>query len=180
MHFAKHFIATGRQKPTSIPNRTASTTFKVSISGKGKGYDNTAVETFFKTIKAELICRHPWETWRKAEIAIFEYINGFYNPRRHSAPGWKSPVAFDRKVAYTATWGGTIARQVHSFFSLPFSSSKALSRFASDGSMPPTYFSGLLTSFLFFDHRYYLFVRKSCLHLSVLLSGQLQINLWGF
>ena len=110
MHFAKHFIATGRQKPTSIPNRTASTTFKVTISGKGNCYDNTAVETFFKTIKAELIWRHPWETWRKAEIVIFEYINGFYNPRRHSAPGWKSPVDFDRKVAYTGTWGGTIAR----------------------------------------------------------------------
>jgi transposase InsO family protein len=36
----------------------------------------------------------------KSEIAIFEYINGFYNPRRrHSALGWKSPVAFERKVA---------------------------------------------------------------------------------
>jgi putative transposase len=74
--------------------------FKVSMSGKGNCYDNAAVETFFKTIKAELIWRHPWETRRKAEIAIFEYINGFYNPRRrHSALGWKSPVAFERKVA---------------------------------------------------------------------------------
>jgi transposase InsO family protein len=60
---------------------------------------NTAVETFFKTIKAELIWRQSWETRRQAEIAIFEYINGFYNPRRrHSALGWKSPVAFERKV----------------------------------------------------------------------------------
>ncbi|MEO3480740.1 IS3 family transposase, partial [Phaeobacter sp. CAU 1743] len=68
--------------------------------GKGNCYDNAAVETFFKTIKAELIWRHPWETRRKAEMAIFEYINGFYNPRRrHSALGWKSPVAFERKVA---------------------------------------------------------------------------------
>jgi putative transposase len=74
--------------------------FKVSMSGKGNCYDNAAVEAFFKTIKAELIWRHTWETRRKAEIAIFEYINGFYNPRRrHSALGWKSPVAFERKVA---------------------------------------------------------------------------------
>ena len=74
--------------------------FKVSMSGKGNCYDNAAVETFFKTIKAELIWRHPWETRRQAEMAIFEYINGFYNPRRrHSALGWKSPVAFERKVA---------------------------------------------------------------------------------
>ena len=49
----------------------------------------------------------------KSEIAIFEYINGFYNPRRrHSALGWKSPVAFERKVAETITWGGNKARQV--------------------------------------------------------------------
>lgn len=64
-------------------------------------------------IKAELIWRDTWETRRKAEMAIFpshrfqendcraaEYINGFYNlRRRHSALGWKSPVAFERKVA---------------------------------------------------------------------------------
>jgi hypothetical protein len=64
------------------------------MSEKGNGDDNAAVETFFKTIKAELIWRHPWETRRQAEMAIFpshrlqandcqsmENINGFYNPR---------------------------------------------------------------------------------------------------
>ena len=86
--------------------------FQVSMSGKGNCYDRAmgaigsspmaraAVETFFKTIKAELIWRRTWETRRQAETAIFQYINGFYNPRRrHSALGWKSPVAFERKVA---------------------------------------------------------------------------------
>jgi len=74
--------------------------FKVSMSGKGNCYDNAAMETFFKTIKAELIWRHPWHTRRAAELAIFEYINGFYNPRRkHSALGWKSPLAFERIAA---------------------------------------------------------------------------------
>ena len=74
--------------------------FKVSMSGKGNCYDNAAMETFFKTIKAELIWRHSWQTRRAVEIAIFEYINGFYNPRRrHSALGWKSPLAFERKAA---------------------------------------------------------------------------------
>jgi putative transposase len=48
----------------------------------GNCSDNAAVETFFKTIKAELIGRRSWETRRQAEMAIFEYINGFYNPRR--------------------------------------------------------------------------------------------------
>ena len=74
--------------------------FEVSMSGKGNCYDNAAVETFFKTIKAELIWRQSWQTRRQAETAIFQYINGFYNPRRkHSTLGWKSPVAFERKVA---------------------------------------------------------------------------------
>ena len=74
--------------------------FMVSMSGKGNCYDNAAMEIFFKTIKAELIWRQAWQTRRAAEIAIFEYINGFYNPRRrHSALGWKSPLAFEQKVA---------------------------------------------------------------------------------
>ena len=86
----------------------------VSMSGKRNCYDNSAVLrrenspldcflillTFFKTIKAELIWRRSWKTRRQAEAAVFQYINGFYNPRRrHSALGWKSPVAFERKVA---------------------------------------------------------------------------------
>jgi len=74
--------------------------FKVSMSGTGNCYDNAAVETFFKTIKAELLWQRSWRTRRDAEIAIFEYINGFYNPRRrHSALGWKSPLAFEAKAA---------------------------------------------------------------------------------
>jgi hypothetical protein len=47
------------------------------MSEKGNGDDNAAVETFFKTIKAELIWRHPWETRRQAEMAIFPS----HNPR---------------------------------------------------------------------------------------------------
>ena len=50
--------------------------FKASMSGKGNCYDNAAVETFFKTIKADLIWRRSWETRRQAETAIFQYING--------------------------------------------------------------------------------------------------------
>ena len=82
------------------------------MSGKGNCCDNAAVETFFKTIKAELIWRRTWKTRRQAETAFghsfgpmavmpsLQYINGFDNPRRRpSALDWKSPVAFERKVA---------------------------------------------------------------------------------
>ena len=71
-----------------------------SMSGKGNCYDNAAVETFFKTIKAELIWRYRWPTRRQAQTAIFQYINGFYNPRRrHSYLGGISPLAFEAKAA---------------------------------------------------------------------------------
>ena len=71
-----------------------------SMSGKENCYDNSAVESFFKSLKAELVWRRNWQTRREVEVALFEYINGFYNPRRrHSALRWKSPVAFKRKAA---------------------------------------------------------------------------------
>ena len=70
-----------------------------SMSGKGNCYDNAAVESFFKSLKAEMVWRRNWQTRGEVEVALFKYINGFYNPRRrHSALGWKSPVAFERKA----------------------------------------------------------------------------------
>ncbi len=57
------------------------------------------METFFETIKAELLWQRSWPTRRAAEIAIFKYINGFYNARRrHSALGWKSPLAYEAQA----------------------------------------------------------------------------------
>lgn len=71
-----------------------------SMSGKGNCYDNAAVETFFKSLKAEVLWRQNWPTRRQAETAIFQYINGFYNPRRrHSYLGGISPLAFEAKAA---------------------------------------------------------------------------------
>jgi len=74
--------------------------FKVSMSGKGNCYDNAVVETFFKTLKAELIWRNKWQTRQQVTQALFQYINGFYNSRRrHSAIGGISPADFERKMA---------------------------------------------------------------------------------
>jgi putative transposase len=70
------------------------------MSGRGNCYDNAAVETFFKTLKAELIWRHTWATRDQVTQALFQYINGFYNiRRRHSATGGVSPITFERKNA---------------------------------------------------------------------------------
>lgn len=70
------------------------------MSAKGNCYENAAVEIFFKTIKAGLIWRRAWETRRQARTVIFQYINGFYNPRSlHSVLGGKSPLSFERQGA---------------------------------------------------------------------------------
>jgi putative transposase len=74
--------------------------FEGSMSRKGNCWDNAVSEAFFKSLKAELIWRQQWQARRQVEGALFQYINGFYNPRRrHSALAWKSPLAFERKAA---------------------------------------------------------------------------------
>jgi putative transposase len=70
--------------------------FIISMSGKGNCYDNAMVETVFRTIKSELIWRTIYKTRSQAITDIEAYIDGFYNPRRrHSALGYKSPIAFE-------------------------------------------------------------------------------------
>ncbi len=67
-----------------------------SMSGKGNCYDNAVVETFFKTIKSELIWRTVFHTRRQAETEIARYIDGFYNPvRRHSTCDYQSPIKYE-------------------------------------------------------------------------------------
>ena len=58
----------------------------ISMSGKGNCYDNAMAETFFKTLKAELVWRTVFQIRAEAHDTLARYIDGFYNPiRRHSA-----------------------------------------------------------------------------------------------
>lgn len=73
--------------------------FLISMSGKGNCYDNSMVETIFKTIKSELIWLVAWQSRKQAETAIARYIDGFYNPvRRHSSLDFQSPIQFEQKA----------------------------------------------------------------------------------
>jgi transposase InsO family protein len=68
---------------------------RISMSGKGNCY--AMVETFFKTLKSELIWRAIFQTRTEAKLAIGRYIDGFHNPvRRHSALDFTSPAQFKR------------------------------------------------------------------------------------
>ena len=73
---------------------------QISMSGKGNCYDNAMVETFFKTLKSEMVWRTVFQTRAEAQMALARYIDGFYNPvRRHSALGFVSPAQFERQAA---------------------------------------------------------------------------------
>jgi len=67
-----------------------------SMSRKGDCWDNAVVESFFATLKVELIYRSAFATRKEARQAIFDYIEAFYNRRRrHSYLGFLSPVDFE-------------------------------------------------------------------------------------
>ncbi len=68
---------------------------QVSMSRVGNRYDNAAMESFFRTLKAECATA-PFATQAAARTAIFEYIEGWYNRRRlHSTLGYLSPLEFE-------------------------------------------------------------------------------------
>ena len=68
-----------------------------SMSRRGDCWDNAVAESFFSTLKLELVYESDWATRAEARPAIFEYLEAFYNrERRHSSLGYLSPVAFER------------------------------------------------------------------------------------
>jgi putative transposase len=69
-----------------------------SMSRKGNCYDNAVAESFFATLKTELVHDEDWATRAQARSAIFEYLEVFYNRRRrHSSIGYVSPEEFELK-----------------------------------------------------------------------------------
>ena len=69
-----------------------------SLSRKGNCWDNAVVESFFATLKRELLEDKPYATRDDAQLSIFEYIEGWYNPKRlHSTLGYVSPIEFEAK-----------------------------------------------------------------------------------
>lgn len=71
----------------------------VSMSRRANCYDNAVVESFFATLEWELIERNDWATRDAARVAIFDYIECWYNRRRrHSSLGYLSPVEYEEKL----------------------------------------------------------------------------------
>ncbi len=67
-----------------------------SMSSKGNCYDNAVAESFFHTLKTELVSHEIYRTREEARRNLFEYLEGFYNRfRRHSTLGYLSPVEYE-------------------------------------------------------------------------------------
>jgi putative transposase len=74
--------------------------FQASMSRKADCYDNAPMESFFHTLKTELVHHRLYATRHEARHDIFAYIEGFYNrTRRHSAIGYISPIQMELKAA---------------------------------------------------------------------------------
>jgi putative transposase len=70
-----------------------------SMGSVGDCYDNALCESFFATLECELLDRRRFQTQVEARLAVFEFIEGWYNPgRRHSALGYLSPVQYERRA----------------------------------------------------------------------------------
>ena len=76
----------------------------LSVGRKGQCWDNAVAESFFATVKTELIHRRTWPTRKTATSAIFDYIEGWYNTRRrHSTVGYLSPRQYETTITATTT-----------------------------------------------------------------------------
>jgi len=71
---------------------------RLSMGSVGDCYDNALCESFFATLECELLDRFTFRTQRQTRLAVFRWIEGWYNPlRRHSGIGRMSPVNFERR-----------------------------------------------------------------------------------
>jgi putative transposase len=68
-----------------------------SMGSVGDCFDNAMCESFFATLECELLNRRSFKTQAEARIAVFDFIEGWYNPhRRHSALDYLSPINYER------------------------------------------------------------------------------------
>ena len=111
-------MAIGQRRPTQVIHHSDQGTQYTSIAfgqrcreigvepsmgSVGDCFDNAMAESFFATLECELIDRRRFQTQAEARMAVFEYIEGWYNPhRRHSALGQVSPAEFERRLESTA------------------------------------------------------------------------------
>jgi putative transposase len=106
-------MAVGQRRPTAVIHhsdqgcqytslafglRCQAAGVRPSMGSVGDAYDNALCESFFATLECELLARHRFATQVEARLAVFEFVEGWYNPhRRHSALDYESPISYEKK-----------------------------------------------------------------------------------
>ncbi len=106
-------MAVGRRKPRDVihhsdqgsqytslafGSRCREAGVRPSMGSVGDAYDNAMAESFFSTLECELLARRRFHSRPEARMALFSYLEGFYNPvRRHSALGYRSPLVYEQE-----------------------------------------------------------------------------------
>jgi putative transposase len=112
-------MAIGQRKPTDVVHHSDRGTqytslafggrcreagVRPSMGSVGDAYDNAMCESFFATLECELLARRRFASQAEARMAVFSFIEGWYNPaRRHSGIGYLSPIAYEEKTMQIAT-----------------------------------------------------------------------------
>ncbi|MGX7709582.1 IS3 family transposase [Methylobacterium sp. Gmos1] len=107
-------MAIGQRKPSAVihhsdqgsqytalafGNRCREAGVRPSMGSIGDAYDNAMAESFFATLECELLDRRRFASQAQARMAVFTFIEGFYNPvRRHSALGYRSPIRYEKEM----------------------------------------------------------------------------------
>ena len=86
----------------AIGKRCREWSVRPSMGSVGDCYDNALCESFFASLECELLDRRSFQTHAEARMAVFQYIEGWYNThRRHSSIGYYAPIAFEKR--YTSS-----------------------------------------------------------------------------
>jgi putative transposase len=109
----------GQYTSIAFGNRCQALSVRPSMGSVGDAYDNAMAESFFATLECELFDRKRFQTQVEARMAVFEWIEAWYNlRRRHSAISYLSPVEFERFARLSARYPLPPPRVVHSVYRL--------------------------------------------------------------
>jgi len=96
LHHADHGC---QHTSVEFANRLADWGITASHGSVGDAYDNAMAEAFFATLECERLDRRSFRSQAEARMAVFHFIEGFYNPtRRHSALGYLSPSEYEARA----------------------------------------------------------------------------------
>jgi hypothetical protein len=109
-------VELGQYTSLAFGRRCRDAGVRPSMGSVGDAYDNAMCESFFATLECELLDRERFRTQADARLAVFDFIEGWYNPqRRHSALDYLSPMIYERTSGIgdrTVTSGSTIDQGV--------------------------------------------------------------------